>query len=68
MEAALRELVRRRASHRCEYCFLPQASALFLTFHIDHITARQHGGDDDATILALACPLALTAMRTRGQI
>ena len=56
MEAALRELVRRRAAHRCEYCFLPQAAAPFLIFHIDHITALQHGGDDDSSNLALACP------------
>ena len=56
MEASLRELVRRRATHRCEYCHLPQAAAPFLTFHIEHIRARQHGGDDDSSNLALACP------------
>ena len=56
MEASLRELVRRRATHRCEYCRLPQAAAPFLTFHIEHIRARQHGGDDDSSNLALACP------------
>lgn len=56
MEASLRELVRRRAAHRCEYCRLPQAAAPFLTFHIEHIRARQHGGDDDPSNLALACP------------
>jgi len=56
MDASLRELVRRRAAHRCEYCRLPQAAAPFLTFHIEHIRARQHGGDDDLSNLALACP------------
>ena len=56
MEASLRELLRRRATHRCEYCHLPQAAAPFLTFHIEHIRARQHGGDDDSSNLALACP------------
>jgi hypothetical protein len=35
---------------------LPQAAAPFLTFHIEHIRARQHGGDDDPSNLALACP------------
>lgn len=56
MDASLRELVRRRAGHRCEYCRLPQPAAPFLTFHIEHIRARQHGGDDDPSNLALACP------------
>jgi len=56
MDASLRELVRRRAAHRCEYCLLPQVAAPFLTFHIEHIRARQHGGDDDLSNLALACP------------
>jgi 5-methylcytosine-specific restriction endonuclease McrA len=35
---------------------LPQAAAPFLTFHIEHIRARQHGGNDDLSNLALACP------------
>lgn len=56
MDASLRDLVRRRAGLRCEYCLLLQAVAPFLTFHIEHITARQHGGNDDSSNLALACP------------
>jgi HNH endonuclease len=56
MEASLRELVRHRAEYRREYCRLPPAAAPFLTFHIEHISARQHGGDDDSSNLALACP------------
>lgn len=56
MDAALREIVRRRADERCEYCRLPQAAATFFTFHVEHITARQHGGDDVLSNLALACP------------
>lgn len=40
MDAALRELVRRRASGRCEYCRLPQDAAPYFTFHVDHIRAR----------------------------
>ncbi len=55
MDRATSDLVRQRAGNRCEYCRLPQhASAL--RFHIEHIVARQHGGTDDASNLALAGP------------
>ena len=47
MDAALRDLVRERAGHRCEYCHLPKAAEPFFTYHIEHIVARQHGGGDD---------------------
>jgi hypothetical protein len=56
MELAIRELVRVRAGHRCEYCGLPQEAAPFFAFHIEHIRARQHGGGDEPSNLALACP------------
>jgi len=56
MDAATRELVRRRAGHRCEYCRLPQAAAPFFTFHVEHVRAKQHRGGDEADNLALACP------------
>lgn len=56
MNAALREFVRQRATDRCEYCLLPQAAAPFFTFHIEHIRAQQHGGQDVELNLALACP------------
>ncbi len=46
--------VRERASYRCEYCRMPQ-SAHVLTFPIDHIIARQHGGSSDLENLALSC-------------
>lgn len=55
MDVAVRELVRHRAAHRCEYCRLPQAYAPIVEFHVEHITARQHGGGDDPSNLALAC-------------
>ena len=45
-----------RAGDRCEYCRLPQAAAPAFTFHVEHIRARQHGGDDVPSNLALACP------------
>ncbi len=55
MEAALRELVRRRAGNHCEYCRLPQSALPHAPFHVAHVVARQHGGSDDAANLALAC-------------
>jgi len=54
MDATTRELVRRRADNRCEYCLLPQAHSE-LTHHIEHIVAKQHGGGDEVENLALAC-------------
>ena len=54
MDAAMRDLVRERAGDRCEYCRLHQEYS-GLRHHIEHITARQHGGSDDADNLALAC-------------
>jgi hypothetical protein len=56
MDAATRELVRRRAAGRCEYCHLPQ-HAVDATFHIEHIVAVQHElqETDDPENLALAC-------------
>ena len=50
-----RELVRSRAAHRCEYCRLPQEFS-DLSFHIEHIVSRQHGGSNKPDNLALACP------------
>ena len=52
--AETREFVRRRASGRCEYCLLRQEHS-YLTHHVEHIVARQHGGSDDPENLALAC-------------
>jgi 5-methylcytosine-specific restriction endonuclease McrA len=54
VDAAKRELVRRRADDCCEYCRLHQ-KYIELTHHVEHIIARQHGGTDDADNLALAC-------------
>jgi 5-methylcytosine-specific restriction endonuclease McrA len=56
MDAALCKHVRERAGDRCEYCRLPQAYAPLVAFHIEHIRARQHGGSDDPSNLAIACP------------
>jgi len=46
--------VRQRANSRCEYCMLPE-EASEVAFHIEHICAKQHGGSDDLSNLALAC-------------
>jgi hypothetical protein len=54
MDSALRNYVRARANDRCEYCRLPQQFH-FVPLQIEHITARQHRGDDSAENLALAC-------------
>ncbi len=43
-----------RARRRCEYCHIP-AAVYRLPFHIDHIIARQHGGETALDNLALAC-------------
>src|SRR5690242_10969435 len=55
MEPATRELVRRRAGNTCEYCHIPQEATPLISFHIEHIMARQHGGSDAPDMLALAC-------------
>jgi hypothetical protein len=46
--------VRQRAQDRCEYCRLP-ALIYPLPFHVDHIIARQHGGQTALENLAFAC-------------
>ena len=55
MNASLRQQVRQRAANCCEYCRLPQSALPFANFHVEHIIARQHGGADELTNLALAC-------------
>ena len=55
MDAATRALVWRRARGRCEYCRIPQEAAPFVPFHVEHVVARQHQGDDSLDNLAIAC-------------
>jgi 5-methylcytosine-specific restriction endonuclease McrA len=55
MDQRLRKLVRERARDRCEYCRLPQEKEPFFAYHMEHIVARQHGGGDETSNLALAC-------------
>ena len=44
MSEALRQFVRERAGGRCKYCRLPEARPPIEPFHLEHIVARQHGG------------------------
>jgi len=54
MDARVRQLVNQRAAGRCEYCGMLQEQEP-LAFHIEHIIARQHEGNDAEDNLALAC-------------
>lgn len=55
MKRAVRNFVRRRAGNRCEYCQLPLELVPAISFHIEHVVPRKHGGLDDPHNLALAC-------------
>jgi HNH endonuclease len=55
MDPALRRVIVERAGHRCEYCQLHRDHQPSVPFHLEHIIARQHGGDDSPANLALAC-------------
>lgn len=55
MDASTRNLVRRRARRCCEYCQLHEEEDPLFAFHVEHIIARQHGGADSPSNLALAC-------------
>ena len=54
MNSALRKLVRRRAGTRCEYCLVDELDRL-LTYHVEHIIARKHGGADIPKNLCYSC-------------
>jgi hypothetical protein len=54
MDKATEKEVWRRARAQCEYCQMPQALQP-TPFQIDHIIARQHGGSDELSNLALSC-------------
>jgi 5-methylcytosine-specific restriction endonuclease McrA len=55
LDQRTRELVRDRAGNTCEYCRLHQSATPLITFHLEHILPKQHGGSDDPARLALAC-------------
>lgn len=54
ISTATRKLVIERANDCCEYCRLAQRDDT-LTFHVDHIVALKHHGDDDPANLCFAC-------------
>lgn len=56
MDSKLRVAVRERAARCCEYCRRQQTDSPLITFHVEHILPRKHGGSDRMENLALACP------------
>ncbi len=54
MQRQLIELIRQRASFRCEYCHFPERFS-GLNFQIDHIIPEKHGGQTASDNLALSC-------------
>lgn len=54
--AALRRLVRERASGRCEYC-LAAEQLTYGSHWVDHVIAEKHGGQTAEENLALSCKL-----------
>jgi len=54
-ELDLRNSVREQARDRCEYCQIRQDQDAYYEFHLEHITARQHGGRTEETNLAWSC-------------
>lgn len=54
MAEPLEQTIRRLASDRCEYCHVPDATSR-LKHVLDHIVARQHGGQTELENLALCC-------------
>jgi len=55
MSDSLRLMAQQRSSGRCEYCRLPDWLPPLEPFHLEHVTARQHGGATEAENLAWAC-------------
>jgi len=54
MNESMRDSIWRRASDICEYCRMPQVYD-DLTFEVEHVIARKHGGLTAIENLALAC-------------
>lgn len=52
---ALRREAQERAGECYEYCLLHQ-SDIFLTFEVDHIVSKKHGGATITENLCLSCP------------
>ncbi|MCA9139908.1 MAG: HNH endonuclease [Planctomycetales bacterium] len=54
MDNSLRDFIRVRAGHRCEYCQVPEAYDR-LPFQPDHIIAEKHGGPTTRENTAWSC-------------
>jgi hypothetical protein len=54
MDESLRDFVRQRAGGRCEYCLLPEEADEW-PFHLEHVIAKQHGGQETESNLCWAC-------------
>lgn len=52
--SALRDMVRRRANNRCEYCLIHEQFS-YQPHEVDHIIAEKHGGETIASNLCLSC-------------
>jgi hypothetical protein len=55
MKRSVRSLVCARAGERCEYCRVHKSDYPLLSFHIEHIVAKKHRGNDDPSNLAWSC-------------
>ncbi len=48
--------VKKRANHCCEYCKIHEDD-MYLAYEIDHIISLKHGGGNELSNLAYACPV-----------
>lgn len=55
MNRTIRALVRSRAERRCEYCRLHESDQPLFPFHVEHVIARKHHGDNAPDNLAWSC-------------
>lgn len=57
MASPLRKRVRERASNRCEYCQIGQDDVPHFPFHMEHIVARKHFGENRMSNFCWSCQL-----------
>ncbi len=55
LPASWKQTIRARAGNRCEYCRMHEAWEPFYPYHVEHVIAQQHRGQDSMENLALAC-------------
>ncbi|HCN30660.1 MAG TPA: HNH endonuclease [Verrucomicrobiales bacterium] len=56
LPAPVKTAVRERAADRCEYCRMRHRWEPLNVYHVEHVVARQHRGEDTLSNLAFACP------------